>query len=155
MRCWWAGWRIGLPRANHVGSHPVGEGFRRAAAARHGQHHGDHIVLGRLQVPSVQAEEDDHGQEGDALVAIAVGMIGPEAVTVRCRQGCRIRRGVMGSLRVTFAGRCQVRQFPGGALGSVRNAGATAASTSPTSVPSPRRFLEQDRAHARPQQLSP
>ena len=80
MRCWRAGWRIGLPQADHVGSHAVGERFLRAAAARHGQHHGDNLVLGRLQVPSVEAEEDDHGQEGGALVAVAVGRIGHEAV---------------------------------------------------------------------------
>ncbi len=98
MGCWRAGRQIGLRQADHVGFHPVGERFLRAAAARHGQHHGDNLVLGHLQVPPVEAEEDDHGQETDALVPVAVGMVGPEAVAVRRGEGCQIALGVIGLL---------------------------------------------------------
>ncbi len=44
--------------------------FSTQVTSGQGQHHGDNLGLVRLELDSVQLEEDGHGHEGDALVAV-------------------------------------------------------------------------------------
>ncbi len=50
---------------NDVHAKPVRELSLRAMAACNSQESGDHFGFGGVEVPAVEIQENDHGQEGD------------------------------------------------------------------------------------------
>lgn len=67
---------------------PVGEGGLIEGASRQRQDEGDDLFLGGIYAEAVQAEEEIHGLEGDALVAVHEGMVAGESKPIGGRE-CR------------------------------------------------------------------
>ena len=62
-----------------------------------GEHHRGDLGLVRLELDSVEPEEDGHDHEGDALVAVVERVPGREAVAVGRRQLGEVGLGPVGS----------------------------------------------------------
>ena len=65
---------------------PLREIVLATASVRHLQHEDDHLGLRRFDLPAVETEEDVHGHECDALVAVEVAVVPRQAVAIGRRQ---------------------------------------------------------------------
>ncbi len=76
-------------------SEPVSESGLVEVAARQREDERDDLLFGRINTEAVQAEEEIHGLEGDALVAVHEGVVAGESKAVGGCEGCKIGVGVV------------------------------------------------------------
>ena len=82
-------------------------------STRQGEDCGDDLFLGGFRAEAIQAEEEIHGLEGDALVAVHERVVLGEAEAVCCSQSGKVGVGfVPEPVARTFEGRLQEPTVP-------------------------------------------
>ena len=89
---------------------PGGEGCLVEVPAGEGEDGGYDLALRSVNAESVQAEEEVHGLEGDALVAVAERVVSGEAEPIGSSEGKEVGLGVVGEeVTGTVEGRFEER----------------------------------------------